>query len=121
MAHQGSKLSGKKKQQYLDWLYRMEYKEHKLPKEDVVLFLYVPVETAQELLSKSGGKGQVKGKDIAEADLDHQKKSIATYKELAKKYTHWEMVSCVGDDGKLLSKQAIHEKILKILKKRKII
>ncbi|MFC1653957.1 hypothetical protein ACFL1M_03885 [Patescibacteria group bacterium] len=121
MAHQGSKLSGKKQKQYLDWLYSMEYKEHKLPKEDIVIFLYVPVETAQNLLKKSGGKGQVKGRDIAEADLDHQSKSIEMYKKLSERYKHWEMVSCVDDKGDLLSKIEIHEKVINLLKKRKII
>lgn len=121
LAHQGSKLDGIKQKQFLDWLYRMEYKEHKLPKEDIVLFLYVPVVKAQNLLKKSGGKGQVEGKDIAESDLDHQRKSINLYKKLSNKYKHWQMISCVDKSGSLLSKEDIHQKILDTLKTKKII
>jgi dTMP kinase len=121
LAHQGSKLDGRKQKEFLDWLYSMEYKEHKLPKEDIVLFLYVPMKKAQILLAKSGGKGQVKGKDIAETDLDHQRKSIDLYKKLSKKFKHWVMISCVNSSGKLLSKQEIHQKILTTLKTKKII
>jgi len=121
MAHQGSKLDGVKQKQFLDWLYRMEYKEHKLPKEDIVIFLYVPVKKAQNLLEKSGGKGQVEGKDIAENDLNHQSRSINLYKKLSRKYKHWQMISCVDKSNNLLTKKEIHQKIIDTLKTRKIL
>lgn len=121
MAHQGAKLEGTKRRQFLDWLYSMEYKEHKLPKEDVVIFLHVPVKTAQKLLEKSGGKGDVKGKDIAEKDVAHQEKSIQMYKDMVKKYDHWEMIDCVDGKGNLLSIDEIHQKVLSLLKKKKIL
>lgn len=121
MAHQGSKLTGKKQEAYLQWLYEMEYKEHRLPKEDVVLFLYVPVKTAQKLLLSSGGKGEVNGKDIAEIDIEHQKKSIQMYTKLARNYSHWEMIRCVDDSGNLLSREQVHLKILTVLQKHGII
>lgn len=121
MAHQGSKLQGEAQKDFLKWIYSMEYKEHKLPKEDVVIFLYVPLQIAQKLLAKGSGKGLAKGKDIAEADLDHQRRSIEMYQKLTKLYPHWVMVECVDKAGKLLSKERIHQKILGVLRKRKII
>lgn len=122
MAHQASKLPASKRKQFINWLYSMEYKEHKLPKEDIVIYLYVPVEVAQELMDKkrTKGKGLTQGKDKAEADLAHQQKSIKMYQQLVKKYPHWQMVSCV-EDGKLLSKEQIHKKILEVLKSKGII
>lgn len=121
MAHQGSKLSGQKREEFLRWVYQMEYKEHKLPKEDIVIFLYVPVVAAQKLMAKVKGKGLAKGQDMAEADLEHQRRSIAMYEELSKKYKHWVMVRCVDKKGELLSKEKIHQKVVEILKKRQII
>lgn len=121
LAHQGAKLEGRKQHQFLEWLYSMEYKEHKLPKEDVVIFLHVPVETAQKLLEKSGGKGDVAGKDIAEKDLNHQKRSVEMYKAMVKKNKHWVMIDCVDDQGQLFSINEIHQKILAVLTKKKII
>lgn len=116
MAHQGSKLTGKAQKDFLDWVYNMEYKEHKLPKEDLVIYLYVPVETAQKLLSNN--KRNV---DMADTDIEHQRRSIAMYEELSKKYKHWVMVKCVDEKGNLLSKNTIHQKILQILQERGII
>ena len=101
LAHQGAKLEGRKQHQFLEWLYSMEYKEHKLPKEDVVIFLHVPVDVAQKLLAQSGGKGAVAGKDIAEKDLKHQRRSIEMYQMMVAKYDHWEMVECVDGNGNL--------------------
>ncbi len=121
MAHQASKLAKSKRDDFIRWLFSMEYKEHKLPKEDVVIFLYVPVETAQELVGKKGKRRYVGGKDVAEADLEHQKKSIEMYRTLAKKYKHWEMVSCVDEKGKLLTKKQVHEKVLEVLRERGLI
>ncbi len=121
MAHQGSKLSGEKRKAFLNWLFDMEYKEHRLPKEDIVLFLYVPVEAAQRLLAKATAKGLASGKDQAETDLEHQRRSIEMYKELSKKYKHWQMIECVDGQGELLPVEAIHQKILTVLRERKII
>lgn len=120
LAHQGSKLFGRKRKAFLDWLYRMEYKEHKLPKEDLVIYLYVPVEVAQKLLSKTKSKGYARGKDKAEADIEHQRRTVALYRLLVRKYKHWEMIRCVNRKGQLYSKKEIHEMILDVLRKREI-
>jgi dTMP kinase len=121
MAHQASKLPVKNQASFLKWIYDMEYKEHKLPKEDMVIFLHVPAEISQKLLDKKSKKKNNDGKrDEAEKDLDHQKKSIAMYQQLAKRYKHWEIIDCVEND-ELLSKKKIHHKIIAVLKEKKII
>lgn len=121
MAHQTAKLPKEKQASFIKWLYDMEYKEHKLPKEDLVLFLHVPAEISQKLLDKKSKKKNNAGKkDVAEQDLDHQKKSIAMYQQLSKKFKHWQIVECV-EDGKLLSKKKIHDKIIEVLKDKKVI
>lgn len=120
MAHQGSKMTPKKRKAFIDWLYTMEYKEHKLPKEDLVVYLYVPVKKAQELIGKKKTRGYIKGKDIQEADIKHQKRSIEMYRNFCKKYKHWTEIKCV-EKGQLLSVEEIHEKIIKVLTDKKII
>jgi len=59
-------------------------------------------------------------KDILESDLHHRQESEAMYLKLAKSRKNWVAVECVAD-GKILSKEAIHEKILGVLRERKII
>ncbi len=122
MAHQTSKLPEAKRDEFIDWIYAMEYKEHKLPKEDIVLFLYVPVETAQRLLEEGKKEKEYAGgeKDEAESNIEHQRKSIEMYRQLSERFDHWEMISCVDSKGELLSKQQVHKKVLAVLKKRGI-
>jgi len=113
MAHQGSKLPQKEQKEFLEWVYDMEYKEHTLPKEDIVLYLYIPTSISQELLKKSGRK-----LDMEDKDIEHNQKSIEMYRSLTKKYKHWLMVECVDKKGNLLSKEEVHQKILSVLRKR---
>lgn len=116
MAHQSAKLSAKKRKNFLEWIYNMEYKEHKLPKEDIVIYLYLPPKISQKLLKKGDRR-----RDAADVDVEHQKKTVEMYLELVKKYKHWKMISCVDRKGKLYPKEKISQEIIKLLKKRKII
>lgn len=114
LAHQAARLPLKKRKKFLDWLYEMEYKKHKIPKEDLVIFLNVPVAIAQKLLKK-------KKKDLADEDIKHQKEALKMYLYLAKKFKHWEKIDCVNQEGKLKSRREVHAMVMRILKKRKII
>src|SRR3989339_319696 len=118
MAFQTARIEKKKREEFLKWLYEMEYKEHKLPKEDVVIFLYVPVEISQKLIEQKAKREYAKGKkkDEYEADVEYQKEVLRLYLELAKKYKHWEVIRCVDSKGKLLPVTKVHQKIMKALK-----
>jgi len=116
LAHQSSKLPPAKRKAFVEWLYNMEYKEHRLPKEDVVIYLNVPAAIAQELLIK-----EKRRRDEADVDIEHQKRTIAMYQQLVRKYKHWVMISCVDAKGKLFSKETIQKKILAVLRERKIV
>ncbi len=123
MAFQTARVEKEKQEEFLKWLYDMEYKEHKLPKEDLVIFLYVPVEISQKLIEQKNKREYMGGKkkDIHESDVVYQKEVLKLYLELAKKYPHWEVIQCVDSRGRLLSVEKVHEKILKVLKKYKIV
>lgn len=123
MAFQTARIEKDKREEFLKWLYEMEYKEHKLPKEDLVLFLYVPVEISQKLIEQKASREYANGqkKDINEANVAYQKEVLKLYLELSKKYPHWEVIKCVDSQGKLLSIEKVHAKILAALKKHKIV
>jgi len=123
MAFQTARIEKPKREEFLKWLYEMEYKEHKLPKEDLVIFLYVPVEISQKLVDQKAKREYVKGKkkDINEANVEYQKEVLKLYLELSKKYSHWEVIKCVDAKGKLLSIEKVQGKILRVLKKYGIV
>lgn len=122
MAHQGAKIdSEKERKEFLKWLYELEYKVHKIPKENLVIYLYVPWKIGMDLTKKKSDRGYLKGQqDIEEKDIKNRVQSEKMYLYLAKTNKNWVTVDCV-EKGQILPKQVIHEKILSILKKRKYI
>lgn len=123
MAFQTARIEKSKREEFLKWLYEMEYKEHKLPIEDLVLFLYVPVEISQKLIDQKAKREYTKGqkKDINESNVNYQKEVLSLYLELAKKYPHWEVIKCVDNKGNLLSVEKVHEKVIGALKKHEVV
>ncbi len=109
MAHQAAKLPVEKREQYLEWVERLEYKELGLPREDIVFLLDTP-----PLLSKPRLKWR-EGKDIHEEDLEYQKQTYEVYEQLSKRYDHWEKIQCMDMDYNLLSPEKIHQEIVKKL------
>ena len=121
MAHQGAKFTDTKSQEeYLKWEYELEYKVHKLPKEDSVVYLSIPPEVSAKLTAgRSPQKYLLGKKDIHEEDKDYQKRTQALYLKLAKE-NNWLVVECTNA-GVLLPPDEIHRIIVKRLSEAKIL
>ncbi len=123
MAHQGAKFFNQKdRKEFLKWLFDLEYKIHKMPKENLVIYLYVPWQIGMKLSEKkSPYQKYLNGKqDIEEKDIRNRIESEKLYLEFAKKYRHWIKIDCVINND-ILTPKTIHQKIIKILKKKKMI
>ena len=123
MAHQGAKFKDiKEKNKYLKWVYELEYKVHKIPKEDLVIYLYVPWQIGRSLTQNKPIRHYLKGEnaDIHEKDLLYRQDVEKIYLDLSKRYKHWLRIDCVVD-GKLLSPTEIHKKVVEVLQERKIL
>lgn len=122
MAHQTARLPKEKRKEFLDWLDELEYRVHKMPREDIVIYLYVPWEIGFELTKKKGERGYLKsGKlDMAEADIKHRQEAELMYLWLSENKKNWVKVDCAAD-GAMRPKEEIRQEILKILKEKKII
>ncbi|MCX6807106.1 MAG: hypothetical protein NT135_03255 [Candidatus Berkelbacteria bacterium] len=117
LAHQSAKLAPKERDKFIKWLLELEYKVHKLPKEDVVIFLYVPAVTAQKLLDKKGHRDYLGGfkKDIHERNIKFLIDSENQYKKLVKRYK-WYIIECT-QNKKILPREAIADKIWQVVQK----
>lgn len=123
MAHQGCKIKDeKKREEYLVWEYDLEYKVNKIPKENIVLYLYVPYCIGAQLSLKKKGRKYLRNMtDIHENDVQHQIVVENMYHALCKRYKHWFKVDCIDLKNNLLSPSAIHQKIIKVLHQQKIL
>lgn len=68
--HQASKMDESEWKGFVDWLYDLEYNKIKIPKPDLVIFLDMPVDVSQRLLSERY-KGDENKKDIHESDIEY--------------------------------------------------
>lgn len=125
MAHQSARLPESKREEFLSWIEEFEYEVNHIPREDVVIYLYMPHHISQELITKKSHSQRLyahgKEKDIAESDINHMKQSEESYLDLLKCYSHWVKIVCVDKEGKLKTKEAIHEEIIKVLKRKKLL
>ncbi len=97
--YQMVKLSEDKWDEYLNWLEEYEYEKLELPKPDRVIFLDMPVEVSQKLLS-ARYKGDESKKDIHEVNVDFLKSCRKAALYTAKKQG-WAVVPCSDGENPL--------------------
>ena len=123
MAHQGAKFDDlKERKEFLSWLTELEYKIHKMPKENLVIYLYVPWKIGLELTQGKDKRDYLKGKtqDIEEKDIKNRIQSEKMYLNFATTNKHWINLNCI-ENNKMLTPEVIHQKIIDLLKKKKYI
>lgn len=111
--HQASKLQGRERKAYVDWLFDFEYVKMELPKPDLVLYLDLPVEKSLELLQK---RQEVAGgaRDIHEADNAYLSACREAALEAAKGYG-WKVLFLLNEQGELRSVESIHQEIWQVI------
>jgi len=114
---QGAKiLDREQRAQFFFWLERLEYKIFKIPRPDLVMYLWMPAEISQRLILERERKTKGRKKmDLHEKRFYYQKRAERISLELVEKYKNWKMVRCY-EDGKLLSKQEIAKRVWEIVK-----
>lgn len=116
MAHQGAKIKDpEKREEFVTWIYELEYVVNAVPKENVVLYLHIPWDTSMALSRKKEINSYLGTKnDIHEINEYHLQETERMYQYLAKQYNHWRLIECVQNDT-LLPPEEIHAKILSAL------
>lgn len=108
--HQMSKLKPSEWNSYLNWLYDYEYEKLGLPRPDKIVFLDMPIEVSQRLLSLRYNGDESK-KDIHESRMSYLLNCRKAALYAAKKLS-WNVINC-SNNGNPLSIQEISDKVLK--------
>lgn len=106
--HQLTKLDEAEHDAFLEWLYDFEFVKLGLPAPDLTLLLKVPVEKSLELIDHRGEK-----KDIHE-NREHLKKAALAAEKCAAAWG-WESLSCVDENGSLLSREEIADRVYRVV------
>jgi dTMP kinase len=117
LAHQSAKYSNKsQRQKMIDWIEECEYRQLKIPKEDIVVYLKVPPTESSKLLKRKVRTGKLAPQDdIAEKDIDHQINASTMYQMLAKKRSSWLVIECADRSGNILPIETIHSLVVQSL------
>ncbi|MBQ0083789.1 MAG: deoxynucleoside kinase [Clostridiales bacterium] len=107
--HQTAKLPKEKWEDFLNWLYDFEYKKIGIPSPDKVIFLDMPTEVSQKLLSHRY-EGDNAKKDIHERDVEYLEhcRNAALF---TAKFSGWEIIPC-AENGEPRSIEDISADIL---------
>ncbi len=103
--YQMTKLERSEWDSYLDWLCDLEYEKLGMPRPDLTVFLDMPGEISQKLLSKRYGGDESK-KDIHERDTAFQSRCREAAMYTAERFG-WKRVLC-GENGEPLSVETIN-------------
>lgn len=112
--HQMVKLDESEYDRYLQWLYDYEHEKLGLPRADKVIFLDMPTNISQKLLSKRYN-GDESRKDIHEAHVSYLENCRKTALYAAKKLD-WTVIEC-SDGENPLPVDIISENVMKEISK----
>lgn len=122
IAYQCAKLADEYQAEALrDWIINTEYGEFGLPRPDLNIFLDVPIGFVESNLAshrEGHDRDYLAGSsDIHETDIEFQKRVREMYRRQAELDPSFVVVDCSDSDGKILSPDAIFDKIKTLVDK----
>jgi len=115
MVHQAVKIADQtERENYLDWLWDLEFVKFGLPVPDCVFFLDMPPAFSRQLLQGRPNKSQEVSQDIHERDQEYLTRCYHNARSVAVKYG-WHMIPCVRKNV-LRDVASIHEDIFRIVR-----
>ena len=112
--HQLTKTDKAEWDSYLEWLEDFEYNKMGIPKPDAVIYLDMPVEVSQKLMT-SRYNGDDSKKDIHEKNVDYLNKCREAADYACKKLG-WTRIVC-GENGEPLPIDSISDKVFEAVLK----
>jgi len=113
--HQASKLSEGERRAYLDWLFDLEYHRLGLPKPDLVVYLDMPIETAERLMRRREQETHTRA-DIHEQDSGYLRRCRESARQIAEELG-WTIINCASVAGPR-TPEDIHREIAAAVKNR---
>ena len=111
--HQGSKLQGKERTDFFEWLFDYEYRLLGLPKPDLVIYLDVPVDQTEQNMHRREIQTGASA-DIHERDDGYLRACRVAAGEAAERFG-WTKIACTKN-GVMRSIDEIHEDVYRAVK-----
>lgn len=106
--HQASKLPEGEREEYLAWLFDLEYRRMGMPKPDLVLYLDMPTEVTERMMAQRARETGA-GSDIHERDGAYLRRCRMNAREVVR-LCGWTVIDC-AENGQPRDMEAIHAQI----------
>ncbi len=94
LAHQTARVPPAKRSEFLEWIEHLEYDIYGLPRENLILYLRVPPQAAQQLVERKSARSYTSArKDLLEASLHHLEDAAEMYDSLSRSVP-WATIQC---------------------------
>ena len=111
IAHQGAKLSGDERAEFIQWIEQIEYEIYSMPRLDLTILLDLPADYAQKLVAEKQARSYTeKVADLQEADQSYLSHVRKVYLHLAETNPHWQKIDSLHEN-QLRSIEAIGNEI----------
>lgn len=117
VAHQGARCGRDERSDVVEFIRKVEFEIHGLPKPDLTFLLDLPVTTASELIRRKNPRAYTDAAaDLHEADTAYLESVRAVYRKLAATEADWQIVTVA--DEQLRPIDAIADTIYAIARRR---
>lgn len=110
-AHLGANLPEDQRENFMEWIDRLEYGTNGMSKPNLNILLNVDPKIGQENALKDHKV------DMHEKSIEHEEKAAKIYLELSQAEDNWVVVNCMEND-KMKPATQIHQEIVKILNEK---
>jgi dTMP kinase len=94
LAHQTARVPPAKRSEFLAWIEHLEYNIYGLPRESIILYLRVPPQEAQRLITLKAPRSYTSAqKDLQEASFRHLQDAAEMYDSLSRSVP-WATIQC---------------------------
>ena len=117
MAYQAARVeTNEERKEVIDFIEQLEYGVNKLPRPTINIITAIDASISQKNVDSKGERDYVNGRDVNEANEQLQQNVAQIYDTFCAEREDFVRVECMGQDGSMLSKELIHEKIWNIVK-----
>jgi dTMP kinase len=94
LAHQVARAPAAQRSEFLNWIEHLEYNIYGMPRENLILYLRVPAQQAQDLVGRKKERDYTKEKhDLLESSIGHLAEAAEMYDMLSRQRP-WATIQC---------------------------
>lgn len=96
IAHQGAKLAGEERTEFIEWIEQIEYEIYQMPRLNQAILLDLPADFAQKMVAEKQARSYTdQVTDLHESDQSYLAGVRDVYLQLAEANSHWQKIECL--------------------------